>query len=81
MHEFTPGELEYWSVSLLEMIILLHLAENVIFGFTSPDCVAIAQFACQFARSSPYVARGERFFRIVLLAGSLLPRTHCAEGR
>ena len=65
---------------VVEVLLLLHLAENVIFGSTSPDCVGIARFACQFAQSSPYISRRSEFLRLILLAGGLLPKTQCLEG-
>ena len=81
MHNFGAKEMANMSTDFLEPILLLHLVENVIYGTTSPDCVGIAQFACQFSRTSPYVTRGCTFHVVIVLAGSFLPQTQCLEGR
>jgi len=64
---------------LLDMLLMLYLVENVMFGSTSPDSVGVARFACQSARfvpSSYYVSRP----MFLLLVGSVLPHTHCFAG-
>lgn len=81
MHNFGAEQMAYLSADLLDPMLLLHLVENVIYGTTSPDCVGIAQFACQFSRTSPYVTRDWRFHVVIVLAGSLLPQAQCLEGR
>ena len=66
--------MELLSVSLLQVLLVLHLVENVIFDSTSPDCIGIARFTCQFAQTSPYLTDCTRFCRLIFLAGALTSR-------
>jgi len=71
----------FWDAeAIVKVLLWLHLAENVIFGSTSPDCIGIARFACQFNQSPSYLTSHLELIERILLAGSLLPQTQCLEG-
>jgi hypothetical protein len=72
--------MRYLSIMVLELLLTLHLAENVIFRSASPDSIGIAQFVCQFGPTSPYITIDSRFRRVLIRAGGLLPQTQCLEG-